>query len=140
MEKKETMTKREFLEVVKGLGHPEAAEFAAKELKKMDRALEKRRSKPSKAQLANAPIIQQIVSEILDEKEYTTASEVAEVLEISVQKASAVLRQAVSEGKVEVADVKVKGKGTQKGYRLYSEESSEEPSEEVDEEVIGLTE
>lgn len=127
-----------------GLGHPEAAEFAAKELEKMDRALEKRRSKPSKAQLANAPIIQQIVSEILDEKEYTTASEVAEVLEISVQKASAVLRQAVSEGKVEVADVKVKGKGTQKGYRLYSEESSEEsseePSEEVDEEVIGLTE
>jgi predicted HTH transcriptional regulator len=140
MEKKETMTKREFLEVVMELGHPEAAEFAAKELEKMDRALEKRRSKPSKAQLANAPIIQQIVSEILEEKEYTTASEVAEVLEISVQKASAVLRQAVSEGKVEVADVKVKGKGVQKGYRLHSEEVGEEASEEVDEEVIGLTE
>jgi len=125
MEKKETMTKREFLEIVMGLGHPEAAEFAAKELEKMDRALEKRRSKPTKAQIANAPIIQQIVSEILEEKELKTASEIAEILEISVQKASAVLRQAVSEGKVEVKDVKVKGKGTQKGYRLRSEEVEE---------------
>lgn len=130
MEKKEAMTKREFLEVVMGLEHPEAAEFAAKELEKMDKALEKRRSKPTKAQIANAPIIQQIVSEILEEKEFKTASEVGEILEISVQKASAVLRQAVSEGKVEVADVKVKGKGTQKGYRLPNEED----------EVIGLTE
>ncbi len=121
MEKKESMTKREFLEIVMGLGHPEAAECAAKELEKMDRALEKRRSKPTKAQIANAPIIQQIVSEILEGKELKTASEIAEILEISVQKASAVLRQAVSEGKVEVEDVKVKGKGTQKGYRLRSE-------------------
>ena len=125
MEKKETMTKREFLEIVMGLGHPEAAEFAAKELEKMDRALEKRRSKPTKAQIANAPIIQQIVSEILEGKEFKTASEIAEILDISVQKASAVLRQAVSEGKVEVEDVKVKGKGTQKGYRLRSEEVEE---------------
>jgi len=129
MEKKETMTKREFLEIVMGLGHPEVAEFAAKELEKMDRALEKRRSKPTKAQIANAPIIQQIVSEILEEKEFKTASEIAEILDISVQKASAVLRQAVSEGKVEVEDVKVKGKGTQKGYRLYSEKVDEEVDE-----------
>src|SRR5690554_3062404 len=136
MEKREAMTKREFLEVVMELGHPEAAEFAAKELEKMDRALEKRRSKPTKAQIANAPIIQRIVSEILEEKELKTASEISEILEISVQKASAVLRQAVSEGKVEVEDVKVKGKGVQKGYRLHSEEVDEE----VDEEVIGLTE
>jgi predicted HTH transcriptional regulator len=135
MEKKETMTKRDFLEIVMGLGHPEAAEFAAKELEKMDKALEKRRSKPTKAQIANAPIIQQIVSEILEEKKLKTASEIAEILEISVQKASAVLRQAVSEGKVEVEDVKVKGKGTQKGYRLRSEEVDEEVNEEVDEEV-----
>jgi predicted HTH transcriptional regulator len=125
MEKKETMTKREFLEIVMGLDHPEAAEFAAKELEKMDKALEKRRSKPTKAQIANAPIIQQIVSEILEEEEFKTASEISEILEISVQKASAVLRQAVSEGKVEVKDVKVKGKGTQKGYRLRSEKVDE---------------
>jgi DNA-binding transcriptional regulator YhcF (GntR family) len=121
MEKKGTMTKREFLKIVMGLGHPEVVEFAAKELEKMDRALEKRRSKPTKAQIANAPIIQQIVSEILEGKELKTASEIAKILDISVQKASAVLRQAVSEGKVEVEDVKVKGKGTQKGYRLRSE-------------------
>jgi Fic family protein len=127
------MTKREFLEIVMGLGHPEAAIFAAKELDKMDKALAKRRSKPSKAQIANAPIIEQIVSEILEEEEFKTASEVSEILEISVQKASAVLRQAVSEGKVEVEDVKVKGKGTQKGYRLRREEVDEEVNEEVDE-------
>lgn len=130
MEKKEGMTKREFLEIVMGLGHAEAAIFAAKELDKMDKALAKRRSKPSKAQIANAPIIEQIVSEILEEEEFKTASEISEILGVSVQKASALLRQAVSEGKVEVEDVKVKGKGTQKGYRLRREEV-----EEVDEEV-----
>ena len=119
------MTKREFLEIVMGLDHPEAAIFAAKELDKMDKALAKRRSKPTKAQIANAPIIEQIVSEILEEEEFKTASEISEILEVSVQKASAVLRQAVSEGKVEVEDVKVKGKGTQKGYRLRSEEVDE---------------
>ena len=122
MEKKQAMTKREFLEIVMGLGHHEAAIFAAKELDKMDKALAKRRSKPSKAQIANAPIIEQIVSEILEEEELKTASEISKILEISVQKASAVLRQAVSEGKVEVEDVKVKGKGTQKGYKLRREE------------------
>jgi predicted HTH transcriptional regulator len=120
------MTKREFLEIVMGLGHAEAAIFAAKELDKMDKALAKRRSKPSKAQIANEPIIEQIVSEILEEEEFKTASEISEILEISVQKASAVLRQAVSEGKVEVEDVKVKGKGTQKGYRLRREEVDED--------------
>ena len=122
MEKKQAMTKREFLEIVMGLGHHGAAIFAAKELDKMNKALAKRRSKPTKAQIANAPIIEQIVSEILEEEEFKTASEISEILEISVQKASAVLRQAVSEGKVEVEDVKVKGKGTQKGYRLRREE------------------
>ena len=126
------MTKREFLEIVMGLGHPEAAEFAAKELEKMDKALAKRRSKPTKAQIANAPIIQRIVSEILEGEELKTASEIAEILEISVQKASAVLRQAVSEGKVEVEDVKVKGKGVQKGYRLRSVEVDVEVDEEVE--------
>lgn len=126
MEKKEAMTKREFLEIVMRMDHSEAANFAARELEKMDKALEKRRSQPTKAQIANAPIIQQIVSEILEEEEFKTASEISEILEVSVQKASAVLRQAVSEGKVEVGDVKVKGKGTQKGYRLYSEEADEE--------------
>ena len=125
MENKEAMTKREFLEIVMRMDHSEAANFAARELEKMDKALEKRRSQPTKAQIANAPIIQQIVSEILEEEEFKTASEIGEVLEISVQKASAVLRQAVGEGKVEVEDVKVKGKGTQKGYRLYSEEADE---------------
>jgi predicted ArsR family transcriptional regulator len=65
----------------------------------------------------------------LEEEEFKTASEISEILEISVQKASAVLRQAVSEGKVEVEDVKVKGKGTQKGYRLRSEKVDEELSE-----------
>lgn len=126
MEKKKTMTKREFLEIVMELGHPEAAIFAAKELDKMNKALVKRRSK---TQLANAPIIEKIVSEILEEEEFKTASEVSEILEISVQKASAVLRQAVREGKVEVEDVKVKGKGTQKGYRLRSKEVGEEVNE-----------
>ena len=45
-----------------GLEHPEAAEFAAKELEKMDRALEKRRSKPQSS-ACQRTYHQQIVSE-----------------------------------------------------------------------------
>ena len=47
-----------------------------------------------------------------------TASDVATELGVTPQKASALLRQVVAEGKATVTDVKVPKKGAQKGYTL----------------------
>ena len=50
--------------------------------------------------------------------ELVIASEVATALGISTSKASALLRKLATNGTVTVCDVKVKGKGTVKGYAL----------------------
>ena len=49
-------------------------------------------------------------------EEPKTASDLCVPMGIKPQKASALLRRAVKEGKAVSLDVKVKGKGTQKGY------------------------
>ena len=106
------MTKREFLNgVIAETQNADLASFAVAELEKLDARNAKRSEKPSKRSLENAPIIESIKSLLTSEP--MLASEVASALEISTQKASALLRQI--EG-VSVVDVKVKGKGTQKGY------------------------
>ena len=86
-------------------------------LAKMDAANEKRRNAPSKKAAENAPLVEQIVNEILT-NEPKTASDVAAELGVTPQKASALLRQVVAEGKATVTDVKVPKKGAQKGYTL----------------------
>ena len=113
------MTKREFLEAIANaetLGE-ELREFAAEEIKKLDKALEKRRAKQSAKALANAPLIEQIKENLLSD-EPLLASAAAEYLGVSVQKASALLRAMVADGIADVRDVKVLGKGIQKGYTL----------------------
>ena len=72
---------------------------------------------PSKTQEANAPLYEQIVNSILT-SEPKTASDVASELGVSVQKASALLRGLVADGKAVSSDVKVAKKGTQKAYTL----------------------
>ena len=47
-----------------------------------------------------------------------TATQVGEALGVSTQKASALCRRAVKEERANVEDVKIKGKGTQKGYTV----------------------
>jgi len=106
------MTKREFLNaVIAETQNVELANFAVTELEKLDARNAKRASKPSKRSLANAPLIEKIKGLLTSEP--MLASEVANALEISPQKASALLKQI--EG-ISVVDVKVKSKGTQKGY------------------------
>ena len=106
------MTKREFLNAVIASTTDNAiAEFAVSELEKLDTRNAKRNSKPSKTQIANEPIIKAI-GELLT-SEPMLASEIASALDITAQKASALVKKV--EG-VSVTDVKVKGKGTQKGY------------------------
>lgn len=115
------MTKREFLKViVESEMATEVVEFAKAELVKMDEALEKRKGMTSKTEKENAPLREQIFTEVLT-NEWMTASAVAEVMGFSTQKASSLLRQLVKEGGVEVSEIKVPKKGTQKAYRKLAE-------------------
>ena len=78
----------------------------------------------TKREFLNAVIANVDVVEIADfakaeiEKTPTVASAVAGELEISTQKASALCRQLVADGELNVTEVKVKGKGKQKGYSV----------------------
>ena len=112
------MTKREFYTaIMNGEIDEQVKLFASEELEKMDAANEKRRNTLSKKAQENLPLLQKITDEILTD-EPKTATDVAAVLEVSVQKASGLLRRLVEEGKAVKVDVKIKGKGTQKGYTL----------------------
>ena len=106
------MTKREFFEaVIEKVEDAELKLFAEKEIEKMNERNAKRKNTPSKTAIANEPIKAQIVEAL--GKEPKTASEIAELVGITTQKASALLRQI--EG-LTVTEVKVKGKGKVKGY------------------------
>ena len=113
------MTNREFLTAVVALENApeEIKTYAEEKLAKMDATNEARKNKPSKKATENAPIMEQIATEVLG-TEAKTAATVAETVGISVQKASALLRALVAEGKAVAADTKVPGKGTCKVYTL----------------------
>ena len=112
------MTQREFYNaIINGTIDENVTAFAQAAIEKMDATNEKRRNPPSKTQEANAPLMAQIVDTILT-AEPKTASDVAGELGVSVQKASALLRAVVAEGKASVQDVKIPKKGTQKAYTL----------------------
>lgn len=112
------MTNREFYTaIVEAQINDEVTAFAEAAIAKLDATNEKRRNTPSKAAVENAPLVEKLVTEILD-AEPKTASDVAPILGVSVQKASSLLRTAVADGKAVVTDVKVPKKGVQKGYTL----------------------
>ena len=111
------MTKREFLEAVKEAAlSDEMTEFAVAAIEALDKRNTKRRETPTKAQVANEGIKAEILAALDEGAQF--ASEVAEKVGVSTQKASALLRQLVAEGKVAVAEVKVKGKGALKQYTV----------------------
>lgn len=108
------MTLRDmFTEIVNGNLTDEVVAKATEEIAKLDARNAKRRETVSKKALENAPIIEAIKGVLTEEPQ--TATEIAEKVEISTQKASALLKQI--EG-LTVSDVKVKGKGTRKAYSL----------------------
>ena len=108
------MTQRDFYNAVINANiNEEMTSFATEAIAKLDARNAKRASKPSAKQRENEPIIKAI-SEILTD-EPMLASKIAELCGISVNKASALAKKV--EG-VQSVDVKVKGKGTQKGYFL----------------------
>ena len=121
------MTRREFMEMVIDVASTEDAvitddmvEFAKKEIAKLDERNAKRASKPSKTAVANEPIKEAIKAFLSDKTDPMTASAIFEGVEecTSTQKASALCRQMVDSGILTSVDVKVKGKGKQKGYSI----------------------
>ena len=113
------MTNREFLTAIANMENisEELKAEATARIEKLDATNEARKNKPSKKATENAPIMEQIVNEILT-SEAQTASAIAEAAGISVQKASALLRQLVADGKATVTEVKIPKKGTQKAYSI----------------------
>ena len=116
------MTKREFLTAIVELGtegtiSSELGDFAEEEIAKLDAALAKRKEKVSAKAAENAPLMDKIYEDILKEDEVVTATVVGELMEVSTQKASALLRKMVDDGRATAEDVKIPKKGTQKGYK-----------------------
>ena len=111
------MTNREFLTAVAAIENvlADIKEHAEAAIAKMDATNEARKNKPSKAAVENAPIMDQIFNEVLS-GEAMTASAVAEAIGVSVQKANALLRALVADGRAEVTEVKVPKRGVQKAY------------------------
>ena len=121
------MTKREFLNeviaVIDGTSEVdvlELKEFAKAEIVKLDERNASRSSKPTKAQIENEPIKEKIL-EVLSTEERMVASAIAERLEISTQKVSALCRQLVESKKLKVEDVKIPKKGKQKAYSILED-------------------
>ena len=110
------MTNREFFtNIINGTITEDTVESAKAAIAKMDAANEARKNQPSKAALENAPLLEKLETEILTD-EPQTATAIGEIMGISTQKASSLLRQLVACGKAESHDEKVKGKGTVKVY------------------------
>lgn len=117
------MTNREFLTAIanaENISEELKAEATAR-IEKLDATNEARKNKPSKKATENAPIMDQIANEILT-SEAQTASAIAEAAGISVQKASALLRQLAADGKATVTEVKVPKRGVQKAYAAVDAE------------------
>lgn len=94
----------------------EAKEFAKNCIVALDARNAKRKSVPTKTQKENAELLPNII-EYVRTTDGVVASAVAEKFEISTQKASALLRQAVANGNLTVSDKKIAKKGIVKQYQ-----------------------
>ena len=108
------MTQRDFYNaVIADTQNDELKAFAESAIAKLDARNAKRASTPSKTQKENAPLIEKVATLLTSEPKL--ASELAKEMGLSTQKITPLVKAV--EG-VKVCDVKVKGKGTQKGYFL----------------------
>lgn len=112
------MTKSEFLQTIIDTAlDGEIVAYAEKSLAQLKAANAKRAEKPTKTQLANEPIKEQILA-YLNTAPDSVAADIASAVGITTQKASALCRALVEDGKAVAKDVKVKGKGTLKAYAV----------------------
>ena len=114
-----TMTEREFLNkvlAIEGIAE-ELATYATEGIAKLDARNDKRKNTQTKNQKENEGVMTAIV-DLLAANGAMVASEIGAALGITTQKASALCRLLVDGGKLTVADIKVKNKGTVKQYSL----------------------
>ena len=125
------MTNREFYTAI--IANPNVAQdykdFAQAEIDKLDARNDKRKNTQTKAQKENEGVMTAIVDH-LTANGSDVASSIGTALGISTQKASALCKLLVDSGKLTVADVKVKGKGTVKQYSVAEVETAEDTSAE----------
>lgn len=108
------MTNRDFYTTIINANiNDEVTAFAKNALTKMDERNAKRAATPSKAQVENEPIKAAILEKM---ERPMLAAEIAELVGISTNKASALCRQLVESGKMTSEEVKVPKKGKQKQY------------------------
>lgn len=113
------MTKREFYEnIINGAITDEVITTARAYLEKMDAAQASRSSSATaKRAEINRPILEGMLAFFESIDGVHTAAEVSTALGISVQKASALLRQMVASGLLTVEEISVPKRGRQKGYK-----------------------
>lgn len=115
------MTKREFLNAVIANSTDDVKAFAQNELAALDNRNSSRASSNAKKKAEEyAPIIEALSSYFSANEGVHLTSEIAAENDLSTSKVTAVLRKMVDAGTVGVQDVKVKGKGVQKGYFLIA--------------------
>ena len=126
-----TMTEREFLTkviAIEGISK-ELSDYAPESIAKLDARNDKRKNTQTKAQKENEGVMTAIVDHLTTNGS-DVASSIGTALGISTQKASALCKLLVDNGKLTVADVKVKGKGTVKQYSVAEIETAEDTSAE----------
>jgi predicted transcriptional regulator len=129
--KENIMTNREFYTAIINNANvaQDIKDFAQGEIAKLDARNDKRKNTQTKAQKENEGIMTSILDHLANGS--AVASDIATAVGISTQKASALCKLLVDGGKVTVADIKVKNKGTVKQYTLVT---SDTEAEEVEEE------
>ena len=117
------MTMREFYTaVIEANVNEELTAYATAGIEKLDetnaKRVEKNAEKAAAKEAERAPIREAIVACITDEPK-TASTLIAEAgVEIKPQAIPSLLKALVEDGTLTKTDVKVKGKGTQKGYAL----------------------
>ena len=113
------MTQRDFYNaVVEANINAELTEYAAAQVEKLNARNEKRKTTENPKQKENNEIKEKIVEFLNGKTEPMLSAEIAEGVGISLQKASALCRQLVEDGKATAGEKKVKGKGNLKTYAL----------------------
>lgn len=119
------MTNREFYNAI--ITNPNVAEdiktYAQGEIDKLDARNDKRKNTQTKTQKENEGIMTSILTHLANGS--AVASDIGAALGISTQKASALCGLLVKEGKITVADIKVKNKGAVKQYTLATSDTLE---------------
>lgn len=117
------MTNREFYNaVIEGNVTDEMIEFARDAVAQLDATNEKRRAKVAEKAAEKAaekePLRQAIFACVTDEPKTATMLIDEAGLELKPQSIPSLLKPLVEAGEIEKVDVKIKGKGTQRGYVL----------------------